>query len=325
MYIGRDVDNISNVEKLDNITFDGGTTYALTKSSVAYTPSSSNCILLSIDGIVQQGNFSVSSSNIVMDWSPTSSNTCDWILHFGTGLITTPADSSVTNAKLTSSVISSQSLVTADSSNDHVLIHDATDSALKKALYPSGFDVSSITGATALGATPADTDEFVLSDAGVLKRVDYSYIKGGDNTPSFLAVSNAVQTGFSLSTFTKVTLQTEVYDTDSAFATSRFTVPSGKDGKYLITFTGALQSGSNYDEAWLAVYKNGARLEGVESRSKMASSYLRGGSSQRYSGASILDLSATDYIELYGLLGGAGTPQFNGTPMSLSATRLIGV
>ncbi len=325
-YIGRDVDNISNVEKLDNITFDGSATYALEKSSVAYTPSGANNILISVDGVMQYGNFTVSGTNIVFTgWSPTSSNTCDFILHIGVGLISTPADSSITNAKLTSSVISSQSLVTADSSNDHVLIHDATDSALKKALYPSGFDVSSITGATALGATPADTDEFVLSDAGVLKRVDYSYIKGGDNTPSFLAVSNAVQTGFSLSTFTKVTLQTEVYDTDSAFATSRFTVPSGKDGKYLITFTGALQSGSNYDEAWLAVYKNGARLEGVESRSKMASSYLRGGSSQRYSGASILDLSATDYIELYGLLGGAGTPQFNGTPMSLSATRLIGV
>ena len=35
-YIGRGVDAISNVEKLDNITFDGGTTYALTKSSAAY-------------------------------------------------------------------------------------------------------------------------------------------------------------------------------------------------------------------------------------------------------------------------------------------------
>ena len=34
-YIGRDVDNISNVEKLDNITFDGSATYALEKSSVA--------------------------------------------------------------------------------------------------------------------------------------------------------------------------------------------------------------------------------------------------------------------------------------------------
>ena len=81
MYIGRDVDNISNVEKLDNITFDGGTTYALEKSSVAYTPSGANNILISIDGIVQQGNFSVSTTNIVFDWSPTSSNTCDWIMH----------------------------------------------------------------------------------------------------------------------------------------------------------------------------------------------------------------------------------------------------
>ena len=42
----------------------------------------------------------------------------------------------------------------------------------------AGFSVSDITGATALDATPADTDEFIISDAGTLKRVDYSYIKG---------------------------------------------------------------------------------------------------------------------------------------------------
>ena len=35
-----------------------------------------------------------------------------------------------------------------------------------------------ISGQTALGATPADTDEFLVSDAGTIKRVDYSYIKG---------------------------------------------------------------------------------------------------------------------------------------------------
>ena len=35
-----------------------------------------------------------------------------------------------------------------------------------------------ITGQSALGAAPADTDEFLVSDAGTLKRVDYSYIKG---------------------------------------------------------------------------------------------------------------------------------------------------
>jgi hypothetical protein len=42
-----------------------------------------------------------------------------------------------------------------------------------------GFDVDVITGTTALGATPADTDELLLSDAGTLKRVDYSYLKSG--------------------------------------------------------------------------------------------------------------------------------------------------
>ena len=36
-----------------------------------------------------------------------------------------------------------------------------------------------ITGQTALGATPADTDELLVSDAGTLKRVDFSHLKGG--------------------------------------------------------------------------------------------------------------------------------------------------
>ena len=34
-----------------------------------------------------------------------------------------------------------------------------------------------ITGQTALGVAPADTDEFLVSDAGVLKRIDYSLLK----------------------------------------------------------------------------------------------------------------------------------------------------
>jgi len=36
-----------------------------------------------------------------------------------------------------------------------------------------------ISGSTELAAEPADTDEFLVSDAGTLKRVDYSHIKGG--------------------------------------------------------------------------------------------------------------------------------------------------
>ena len=36
-----------------------------------------------------------------------------------------------------------------------------------------------ISGDTALAVAPADTDEFLVSDAGTLKRIDYSLIKGG--------------------------------------------------------------------------------------------------------------------------------------------------
>ena len=36
-----------------------------------------------------------------------------------------------------------------------------------------------ISGDTALASEPADTDEFLVSDAGTLKRIDYSLIKGG--------------------------------------------------------------------------------------------------------------------------------------------------
>jgi len=36
-----------------------------------------------------------------------------------------------------------------------------------------------ISGQTALTSEPADTDEFLVSDAGTIKRIDYSLIKGG--------------------------------------------------------------------------------------------------------------------------------------------------
>ena len=98
-YLGRGLEQVDNISKLDNITFNGGTTYALTKDSSAFTPISSNALLVSIDGVIQQGNFSVSGTNIVFNFSPTSSNTCDFIMHYGTGVAFTPADSSVTKDK----------------------------------------------------------------------------------------------------------------------------------------------------------------------------------------------------------------------------------
>ena len=99
-YIGRDTDKLSNIEVLDTITFDGSSSYTLQKNSVNFTPSSANNVLVSIDGVVQANNFTTSGSTIDFGVAVPSTSTCDWIYHIGVGLITTPADGTVSLAKL---------------------------------------------------------------------------------------------------------------------------------------------------------------------------------------------------------------------------------
>ena len=48
-----------------------------------------------------------------------------------------------------------------------------------KPVVASDLDPTVITGQTALAVAPADTDEFLISDAGTLKRLDASLIGGG--------------------------------------------------------------------------------------------------------------------------------------------------
>ena len=91
----------------------------------------------------------------------------------------------------------------------------------------AGFDVTSITGATALGATPADTDEFVLSDAGTLKRVDYSYLKSLFGGVGFSARRDSSSVTLNHGTQTDLVFNTEIKDTNSAYdhTTGIFTAP----------------------------------------------------------------------------------------------------
>ena len=128
-YIGRGTDSISNVEVLDNLTFDGSASYTLQKSSVNFVPSSANNLLISISGVVQQGNFSVSGSTITFDTTVSASDTCDWILHYGTGLITTVADGAITEAKLGSNAVTTAKIN--DSAVTTAKLNDASVSLAK--------------------------------------------------------------------------------------------------------------------------------------------------------------------------------------------------
>ena len=104
-----------------------------------------------------------------------------------------------------------------------------------KPVVASDLDPAVITGQTALATAPADTDEFLISDAGVLKRIDASLvIPSVANTPAF-SVYNSAQQTIGNATDTDIVFNSELFDTDNAFASNTFTVPSGKGGYYFIT------------------------------------------------------------------------------------------
>jgi len=74
-------------------------------------------------------------------------------------------------------------LVSSDVVEVHYLnIVNQTSAPSADSVGSSQITADVITGQTALASTPADTDEFLVSDAGTLKRIDYSLIKGGGIT-----------------------------------------------------------------------------------------------------------------------------------------------
>ena len=109
-YIGRGLDKISNIEKLDAITFDGSQSYSLTKSSVAFTPNSANSLIISINGVCQFGNVTVSGTSVDFGVAMPSTDTNDFILHLGVGLVTNVADGAITTARIGDGAVTSAKL-----------------------------------------------------------------------------------------------------------------------------------------------------------------------------------------------------------------------
>ena len=114
---------------------------------------------------------------------------------------------------------------------------------------------------------------------------------GGANTPNFL-LYQVGDVAVADATNVKITFTHEEFDSDSAVATSTFTCPSGADGKYW--FYSHMYMSASVDGAYISayLYKNG----GIISRTVSRSSGTSGDSCWV---AGILDLSATDTVEVY--------------------------
>jgi hypothetical protein len=173
--------------------------------------------------------------------------------------------------------------------------------------------IDSVSGTSNLTIGSSNSSQITLKSGATLTNFPA-------NTPAFSVVKNADQ-DISTDTDTKVTWETELYDTDSAFASNKFTVPTGEGGKYFLTANVKIEYGNGSGERGeMSVRVNNSTVR----QSVMAVS----GNAVNPQSVQIcceLALSAADYVEIYFLHEkGATQPIKTGTNTFWMMHKLAG-
>ena len=144
---------------------------------------------------------------------------------------------------------------------------------------------------------------------------------GGNNTPAFKATAGTTDQSIANNTWVKVNLGTEIFDTDSAFASDKFTVPAGEGGKYMFGYGVTLNNLDDQEKLQIRLYKNGSEVDDTQNR------VIGSRDNQLYfvQATQVLDLSASDYIELYMTHEEGGSQDTRAQYVFLYGYKLIGV
>ena len=199
----------------------------------------------------------------------------------------------------------------------------------------AGMTVGDITGATALAAEPASTDEFVLSDAGTLKRMDFSHISNvpyvlvGGGTSQYPANSSQTLIAWSDDT---IDIGGCFNDTDTEVTLNSLTAPAysfvpNVAGIYNVTiniyWAGEGVDGEANKEIALQIFFNGAHYY------QMDYTVEHGGAYDDESATSQLTVQypfngSGDYLQAYVYNSTGETPELNFGYSSMTIYKLIG-
>ena len=163
----------------------------------------------------------------------------------------------------------------------------------------------------------ADLAATGTKDATTFLRGDGTFASaGGTNTPIIYAQASTA-TSMTNGTSTKITLDNEIIDTDGVFASSRFTVTSA--GKYLIIG----QVSVNLTSSTAAV-NSFIRVNNVDKSFGLANSNQASANTVNARTSIIIDLSVSDYVELFGYHNNGNTINTNTNYYTnLSITKLV--
>ena len=99
-------------------------------------------------------------------------------------------DSAVTTAKIASDAVTDAKIADDVIGTEHLTAGEVDATALgADSVTAAKINNDIISGSTELASEPADTDEFLVSDAGTLKRMDYSHIKASSDWVKLASVN----------------------------------------------------------------------------------------------------------------------------------------
>jgi hypothetical protein len=176
---------------------------ATTNYTLSHAVTNENEIRLVINGVVQQpgsGKAYTASGTTLTLSSATVSGDVMYAVYLGRALQTVnPPNASVGNSQTAPTIITGQTAETSIATDDTILIHDTSASALRK-----------------------------------MTRANFVSGIGGTMTPSFEAFLSSDTSTLSNDTDTKITFDTETYDSDGTYDTSNGRFTPGVSGKYFI-------------------------------------------------------------------------------------------
>ena len=270
---------LGNTPALNFISF-AKQVFTIVNSQTAYTldhkVTNENDIRLVINNVVQEpgsGKAYTASGNTLTLSSALVNGTDEmYCVFLGKAVQTVNApNASVGSDQTASTIITGQTAETSIATDDTILIHDTSASALRK-----------------------------------MTRANFVSGVGGTNTPAFAA--KTVSASWSNNSDVKIIFTAEDYDTASAYDTStgKFTVPSGQAGKYYLKASLYLTANGNSElkQSAIKLYKNGTNI-------KEKGNNHDNNPQHRFTldVSAVLDLSASDYIEVYGRVeDSSGTP-----------------
>jgi len=287
-YLGQVELKSSEIRRV-NVTGSTSATHTLT-----WTPASEQSLIITINGIKQQNNYSISGTTLTLDDALISTDAMEVIGILDIGEAVTPPDDSISTAKIQDDAVTTDKL--ANSINTEITANTAK--------VTNATHTGDVTGATALTIASGAVDLAMLSATGTASsstflRGDNAWAAaGGDNTPAFQAYMDS-DLSITHDLETKIPYDTEDFDTDSAYdhtTNYRFTVPTGEGGKYFVYMTAGIEgSGQTTHKYSNAIIK----LNGSSHFYTTFNFRANFGETVTHNPFGIMTLAEDDYIEFW--------------------------